>query len=49
MHIVPTRCQLQALLRLELCKLFSPEEVDGLDAEQMAEEVDGIHHINVEL
>ncbi|XP_019729447.1 treslin isoform X2 [Hippocampus comes] len=32
-------CQLQALLRLELCKLFSPEEVDGLDAEQMAEEV----------
>ncbi|XP_077373736.1 treslin [Festucalex cinctus] len=33
-------CQLQALLRLELCRLFSlEEEADVLDAEQMAEEV----------
>ncbi|XP_041651864.1 treslin [Cheilinus undulatus] len=32
-------CQLQALLRLELCKLFSPEQSDSLDSDQMAEEV----------
>ncbi|XP_061139291.1 treslin isoform X2 [Syngnathus typhle] len=32
-------CQLQALLRLELCRLLSPEEDDALDDEQMAEEV----------
>ncbi|XP_077425544.1 treslin isoform X2 [Vanacampus margaritifer] len=33
-------CQLQALLRLELCRLLSlEEEADVLDAEQMAEEV----------
>uniref|UniRef100_UPI0037E73641 treslin n=1 Tax=Semicossyphus pulcher TaxID=241346 RepID=UPI0037E73641 len=32
-------CQLQALLRLELCRLFSPEQSDSLDADQMAEEV----------
>ncbi|XP_061630273.1 treslin isoform X2 [Phyllopteryx taeniolatus] len=32
-------CQLQALLRLELCRPFSSGEVDALHAEQMAEEV----------
>ncbi|XP_053174522.1 treslin [Scomber japonicus] len=33
-------CQIQALLRLELCRLFSsPEQADSLDADQMAEEV----------
>ncbi|XP_044212796.1 treslin [Thunnus albacares] len=32
-------CQLQALLRLELCRLFSSEQTDSLDADQMAEEV----------
>ncbi|XP_054633806.1 treslin isoform X2 [Dunckerocampus dactyliophorus] len=32
-------CQLQAWLRLELCRLFSSEQADCLDAEQMAEEV----------
>ncbi|XP_070686769.1 treslin [Pempheris klunzingeri] len=32
-------CQLQALLRLELCRLFSSEQSDSLDADQMAEEV----------
>ncbi|XP_071348126.1 treslin isoform X2 [Trachinotus anak] len=32
-------CQLQAVLRLELCRLFSSEQSDSLDADQMAEEV----------
>ncbi|KAI3371069.1 hypothetical protein L3Q82_023703, partial [Scortum barcoo] len=32
-------CQLQALLRLELCKLFSSKQSDSLDVDQMAEEV----------
>ncbi|XP_057691594.1 treslin isoform X2 [Corythoichthys intestinalis] len=32
-------CQLQALLRLELCRLISSDEANGFDAEQMAEEV----------
>ncbi|XP_061679100.1 treslin isoform X2 [Syngnathoides biaculeatus] len=32
-------CQLQVLFRLELCRLFSSDEVDELDAEQMTEEV----------
>ncbi|XP_061919303.1 treslin isoform X2 [Entelurus aequoreus] len=32
-------CQLQAWLRLELCRLFSSEQADDLDFEQMAEEV----------
>ncbi|XP_030281197.1 treslin [Sparus aurata] len=32
-------CQLQALLRLELCRLFSSEQSDSLDVDQMAEEV----------
>ncbi|XP_070829316.1 treslin [Chaetodon trifascialis] len=32
-------CQLQALLRLELCRLFSSEQPDSLDVDQMAEEV----------
>ncbi|XP_061780817.1 treslin isoform X2 [Nerophis lumbriciformis] len=32
-------CQLQAWLRLELCRLFSSEQADDLDSEQMAEEV----------
>nr|XP_057931205.1 treslin isoform X2 [Doryrhamphus excisus] len=32
-------CQLQAWLRLELCRHFSSEQADCLDAEQIAEEV----------
>ncbi|XP_031151061.1 treslin isoform X2 [Sander lucioperca] len=32
-------CKLQALLRLELCRLFSVEQSDLLDVDQMAEEV----------
>ncbi|CAB1446695.1 unnamed protein product [Pleuronectes platessa] len=32
-------CQLQGLLRLELCRLSSSDQSDSLDAEQMAEEV----------
>ncbi|KAM7397103.1 hypothetical protein PAMP_020100 [Pampus punctatissimus] len=32
-------CQLQALLRLELCRLSSLEQTDSLDTDQMAEEV----------
>ncbi|XP_040895306.1 treslin isoform X2 [Toxotes jaculatrix] len=32
-------CQIQAVLRLELCRLFSSEQSDSLDVEQMAEEV----------
>ncbi|XP_044048596.1 treslin isoform X2 [Siniperca chuatsi] len=32
-------CQLQALLRLELCRLFSSKQSDSLDVDQMAEEV----------
>ncbi|KAE8296774.1 Treslin TopBP1-interacting checkpoint and replication regulator [Larimichthys crocea] len=32
-------CQLQALLRLELCRLFSMEQPDSLNVDQMAEEV----------
>ncbi|CAJ1055984.1 LOW QUALITY PROTEIN: treslin [Xyrichtys novacula] len=32
-------CQLQALLRLDLCKLFSSQQSDSLDVDQMAEEV----------
>ncbi|XP_049431138.1 treslin isoform X2 [Epinephelus fuscoguttatus] len=32
-------CKLQALLRLELCRLFSAEQSDSLDVDQMAEEV----------
>ncbi|XP_054476516.1 treslin [Anoplopoma fimbria] len=32
-------CKLQALLRLELCRLFSTEQSDSLDVDQMAEEV----------
>ncbi|XP_073328354.1 treslin [Pagrus major] len=32
-------CQLQALLRLELCRLFSSVQSDSLDVDQMAEEV----------
>ncbi|XP_060892071.1 treslin [Labrus mixtus] len=32
-------CQIQVLLRLELCRLFSSEQSDLLDADQMAEEV----------
>ncbi|KAK2842631.1 hypothetical protein Q5P01_012831 [Channa striata] len=32
-------CQLQAVLRLELCRLFSSEHSDLLDCDQMAEEV----------
>ncbi|AWP08000.1 putative treslin [Scophthalmus maximus] len=32
-------CQLQAVLRLELCRLFSTEQSDAVDPEQMAEEV----------
>ncbi|XP_061750511.1 treslin isoform X2 [Nerophis ophidion] len=32
-------CQLQAWLRLELCRLFSSEQADDLDSEQIAEEV----------
>ncbi|XP_039989565.1 treslin [Xiphias gladius] len=31
-------CQLQVVLRLELCRLFSSEQSDTLDADQMAEE-----------
>lgn len=38
-QVVSCRCQLQALLRLELCRLFSSEQVDSLDPDQMAEEV----------
>ena len=39
-QVVSCRCQIQALLRLELCRLFSsPEQADSLDADQMAEEV----------
>ncbi|XP_074532961.1 treslin isoform X2 [Halichoeres trimaculatus] len=34
-----SECKLQVMLRLELCKLFSSEQTDSLDAEQMAEEV----------
>lgn len=36
---VSSRCQLQALLRLELCRLFPSEQRDSLDVDQMAEEV----------
>ncbi|KAM7415056.1 hypothetical protein PAMA_019741 [Pampus argenteus] len=32
-------CQLQALLRLEVCRLSSSEQADSLDADQLAEEV----------
>ncbi|KAM3870121.1 treslin [Diretmus argenteus] len=32
-------CQLQALLRLELCKLLPSEQSDSLDVDQMVEEV----------
>uniref|UniRef100_A0A3B4T330 TOPBP1 interacting checkpoint and replication regulator n=1 Tax=Seriola dumerili TaxID=41447 RepID=A0A3B4T330_SERDU len=32
-------CQLQAVLRLELCRLSSSKQSDSLDADQMAEEV----------
>ncbi|XP_060932902.1 treslin [Limanda limanda] len=32
-------CQLQGVLRLELCRLSSSDQSDSLDAEQMAEEV----------
>nr|XP_019934839.1 PREDICTED: treslin [Paralichthys olivaceus] len=32
-------CQLQGVLRLELCRLSSSEQSDSLDVEQMAEEV----------
>uniref|UniRef100_A0A3Q4HDQ1 Treslin-like n=1 Tax=Neolamprologus brichardi TaxID=32507 RepID=A0A3Q4HDQ1_NEOBR len=32
-------CQLQVVLRLELCRLFSAEQSDSLDVDQMAEEV----------
>ncbi|XP_075946106.1 treslin [Anarhichas minor] len=32
-------CKLQALLRLDLCRLFSTEQSDSLDVDQMAEEV----------
>ncbi|XP_026222218.1 treslin isoform X2 [Anabas testudineus] len=32
-------CQLQVVLRLELCRLFSSEQSDSLDSDQMAEEV----------
>ncbi|KAK1888328.1 Treslin [Dissostichus eleginoides] len=32
-------CKLQALLRLELCRLFSAKQSDSLDVDQMAEEV----------
>ncbi|XP_030586525.1 treslin isoform X2 [Archocentrus centrarchus] len=32
-------CQLQVVLRLELCRLFSSEQSDSLDVDQMAEEV----------
>ncbi|XP_005460037.1 treslin isoform X1 [Oreochromis niloticus] len=32
-------CQLQVVLRLELCRLFSTEQSDSLDVDQMAEEV----------
>ncbi|XP_051808511.1 treslin isoform X2 [Acanthochromis polyacanthus] len=32
-------CQLQVVLRLELCKLFSSEQTDSLDVDQMAEEM----------
>lgn len=37
--LVSPRCQLQALLRLELCRLFSMEQPDSLNVDQMAEEV----------
>ncbi|XP_034089220.1 treslin isoform X3 [Gymnodraco acuticeps] len=33
------QCKLQALLRLELCRLFSAKQSDSLDVDQMAEEV----------
>ncbi|KAM4572952.1 treslin [Odontesthes bonariensis] len=32
-------CQLQVVLRLELCKLFASNQSDSLDVDQMAEEV----------
>nr|XP_046249890.1 treslin [Scatophagus argus] len=32
-------CQLQALLRLEVCRRFSSEQTDSLDVDEMAEEV----------
>ncbi|XP_042352792.1 treslin [Plectropomus leopardus] len=32
-------CELQVLLRLQLCRLFSAEQSDSLDVDQMAEEV----------
>lgn len=32
-------CKLQALLRLELCRLFSAKQSESLDVDQMAEEV----------
>lgn len=37
--IVSSRCQLQAMLRLELCRLVSSEQSDSLGPDQMAEEV----------
>lgn len=37
--VVSSRCKLQALLRLELCRLFSAKQSDSLDVDQMAEEV----------
>lgn len=33
------RCQIQAVLRLELCRLFSTQQSDSVDPEQLAEEV----------